>query len=168
MAMFVHFAPQRRIKSILRSGIARLRRGWNGSPGGIFSLPVTQNFYATHQWLRELRRFGRGTQVAVYFRIPDEEPVWFGHFGQSHLQMPADDAVSAMMHGPQVDGFEVIIPRKISAREIHRVKALPQIVGWRYFPGSHERKPCACPYCQRGQYGGQRIRAADRAYYDSR
>lgn len=45
------------------------------------------------------------------------------------------------------DGFEVIIPRSISRREIVRVKLLPQIIGWRYAPHQNGKPFCACPAC---------------------
>jgi hypothetical protein len=55
-------------------------------------------------------------------------------------------------------GWEVLIPRSIRPAEIHRVRALPQVVGWRYLPGSQGRPPCACPYCTRGESGGDPLR----------
>src|SRR5262249_1996251 len=46
-----------------------------------------------------------------------------------------------------------------TAKEIHRVRALPQVLGWRYFPGAHAKPPrCTCMYCTRGQYGAARLR----------
>jgi len=41
-------------------------------------------------------------------------------------------------------GYEVITPRAIGPREITSIRALPQTLGWRYFPGSHDRRPCGC------------------------
>jgi hypothetical protein len=41
--------------------------------------------------------------------------------------------------------------------EIIRVKALPQIVGWRYRPGANGERPCACLCCERGHYGVQKL-----------
>lgn len=79
MAMFVHLAPEKSIKRILRNGISRLRKK-AGFPQGVFAMPVTRNFYVAHQWLRELKRRGQGPIAAVYFRIPDESTVWVGHY----------------------------------------------------------------------------------------
>jgi hypothetical protein len=72
MATFVHLTAEKNIKGILRNGISRLRRS-AGRPHGIFAMPVTRNFYVSHQWLRELRRRGQGSVAAVYFRIPDNK-----------------------------------------------------------------------------------------------
>jgi hypothetical protein len=121
-------------------------------------MPVTPNYYVSHQWLRELRRRGKGTISAVYFRIPDDEIVSVGHYNQAHQEMTAADAVATMMAAENREGFEVIIGRRISPTEIHRVKSLPQVVGWRYYPESHGRKPCGCPFCQRGEYGAKKLR----------
>jgi hypothetical protein len=158
MAMFVHLTPETRVKQIVRNGISRLRKSRGGFPGGIYSMPVTRNFYISHQWLRELRRRGARTFAAIYFRVPDDELVWVGHYGQSHQQMTASAATAVMMQAENREGFEVIISRKITAKEIHRVKEMPKILGWRYFPGAHGRKPCGCPYCQKGQYGAKKVR----------
>ena len=57
------------------------------------------------------------------------------------------------------EGWEVLVPRRIAAREIHRVRRLPQVLGWRYWPEAHGRPPCTCDWCQRGQFGGRKIRA---------
>ena len=42
-------------------------------------------------------------------------------------------------------GFQAIIDRKIYQNEITKIKNIPQIIGWRHFPKSHERKRCLCP-----------------------
>ncbi|RYE59023.1 MAG: hypothetical protein EOP48_02185 [Sphingobacteriales bacterium] len=55
-------------------------------------------------------------------------------------------------------GYELIIDRKISAEEISRIKNLPQTIGWRYFPGSHDNKPCNCEYCLRGSIKGRKTK----------
>lgn len=57
--MFVHLAPESRIKLIQRNGIGRLRKPRGVLPGGIFAVPVTRNFFISHQWLRELKRRGQ-------------------------------------------------------------------------------------------------------------
>lgn len=158
MPMFVHLTPESRIALIRRNGIGRLRRPIGSRPGGIFAMPVTRNFYVSHQWLRELRRGGKGTIAGVYFRIPDDELVWVGHYNQSHQCMSAAESVATMIAQSDREGFEVIIPRRIKAAEIQRIRLLPQVVGWRYFPGAHGKRPCGCPFCQRGLYGARRLR----------
>jgi hypothetical protein len=146
MAMFVHLSPEKNVKAILRSGVTRLRRG-GSRPGGVYAMPVTRNFYVSHQWLRELKRGGQRTICAVYFRIPDDEQVWVGHYGQNHRAMSAAEAAAVMMSAESREGYEVIIPRKIASSEIHRVRNLPQVVGWRYRPGSHKLSTCMCIVC---------------------
>ncbi len=96
--------------------------------------------------------------MGVYFRLPDKQPVWVAHYRQSHEQMTAVEAVALFMQNESLEGFEVIVPRKIEANEIHRIRRLPQVIGWRYFPGAHGKQPCGCPFCQRGEYGGRRLR----------
>jgi hypothetical protein len=156
--MFVHLALESRAALISRNGIRRLRRPCGNFPGGVFAVPVTRNFYVSHQWLRELKRRNAGPMLGVYFRISDEEQVWVGHYGQAHRWISAAEAVAEFMAAESREGWEVIIPRRIEASEIHRIRQLPQVVGWRYLPGSHGTKPCGCDFCQRGKYGAKRLR----------
>jgi hypothetical protein len=73
--------------------------------------------------------------------------------------MPAGEAAAILFEADAALGYEVIIPRGIAPGEIHRVRRLSQLVGWRYFPGAHGKAPCACESCiQRGSYGARRIR----------
>lgn len=157
MATFVHLTAEKNIQRILRNGIS-LSRKRAGRPQGIFAMPVTRNFYVSHQWLRELRRRGQGPVCAVYFRIPDEDVVWIGHYNRGHQTMTAAQALALISNQEAPEGFEIIIPSKITRLQIHRAKRLPQVVGWRYYPGAHGKKPCGCPFCQRGNYGAWRIR----------
>lgn len=160
MAMFVHLAPQSRVERIRRNGIARLRKPIGDRPGGVFAVPVTRNFFVSHQWLRELKRRGEGPIAGVYFRIPDDEVVWIGHYGLSHASVTAAEAVAEFMTSEVREGWEVIVPRPVAAKELHRVRALPQVVGWRYWPGAHGKPPfCGCKYCTRGLYGAAKLRA---------
>ena len=50
-------------------------------------------------------------------------------------------------------------------KEIVRIRSLPQLVGWRHYPGAHGKRPWACECCQKGQYGSRKIREkyADKA-----
>ena len=160
MAMFVHIAPEAALARIRRNGISRSRRALGTSSGGVFAVPVTRNFYISHQWLRELKRRGGGTFVGVYFRVADDEPVWVGHYNQRRRRMTAAEAAAEFMAAENREGWEVIIPRRIEAREIHRTRPLPQVLGWRYFPEAKGRPPfCPCAYCTRGEYGARRLRA---------
>jgi len=165
MVSFIHLTSESRISNIRRNGISRLSKTHPPVGKGIFAMPVTANFYVSHQWLRELRRGNNGKICAVYFRIADEEIVYLGHYGKHHQAMTAAQAVAFVMN-QQAEGFEVIIPRKITAKEIRRIKHVPQITGWRYSPSSHGKKPCGCSFCQRGNYGAKKVRAAYEAEYE--
>jgi hypothetical protein len=145
-------------------------------------MPVTRNFYVSHQWLRELKRWGAGTVVGVYFRLADDVPVSVGHYNSPHVAMTAAEAVKLIMAAEQRDpkaarasdvvrdlrtsgalpsspeGYEVIVSRAIEPSQILRVKALPQVVGWRYQPGAHGTRPCTCLCCSgRGTYGIRKL-----------
>ncbi|MBL9081424.1 MAG: hypothetical protein JNK76_06435 [Planctomycetales bacterium] len=159
MAMFVHLAPAKSSAKIRRNGINRLRKKSVPTPG-IYAMPVVRNFFVSHQWLRELKRSGAGPIAGVYFRIADDQEVWVAHYRNAHQRMTAAEAAGVIMHSEEPEGFEVIIPRAIAASEIHRIRTLRQVIGWRYFPGAHGRKPCGCPYCQRSMYGAKKLRRA--------
>lgn len=159
MAMFVHLALESRAALIQRNGINRLRKSFRDFPGGVFVVPVVRNFYASHQWLRELKRRNGGSIVGVYFRIDDSEQVWVGHYHQNHRWMTAAEAVGEFNSAEDAQGWEVVIPRRISHNEIHRIRSLPQVIGWRFSPGSKGKKPfCICKFCTRGEYGSQKMR----------
>ncbi|HEX8263010.1 MAG TPA: hypothetical protein VF547_09065 [Allosphingosinicella sp.] len=183
MPVFVHLTSHRNLRSIRRGGIRA------GRSAGVHALPVTRNFQISHQWLRELRRGGGGTVFGVYFRIRDDEPVEIGHYHRPHRPMTAAEAVAVMLEAESNDpgaarvadsgsraiargrvlpsspeGFEVLIPRPIAPAEILRVKALPQVVGWRYRPGANGAAPSACLWAERGVWGIRRLeRAVERA-----
>lgn len=123
-------------------------------------MPVTDNFYVSHQWLRELKRRGQRTIMGVYFRILDDQPVLVGHYNQNHQLVTAVEAVGIIFNAEQPEGFEVIIPRKIAPDEIQKINPLPHIMGWRYYPEAKGRKPCGCPYCTKGDIKSKRIRDA--------
>lgn len=180
MAAFVHLTRHSNIPSIRRGGLTVGKRRFR--PRGVYALPITQSFAVSHQWVRELRRSSGGTIVAVYFRIPDDEPVEVGHFNSRHVSMTASEAVALMWSAEQRDpcterrrdaeskavkngarlpgspeGYEVIIPRAVEASAVFRVRAVPQVVGWRYKPGAHGHPPCACLCCERGTYGIRKL-----------
>ncbi len=73
--------------------------------------------------------------------------------------MSASAAVGEFMAAEDAKGWEVVIPRRIEASEIHRVRQLPQVIGWRFSPGAKGKPPfCPCKFCTRGEYGSQRLR----------
>jgi hypothetical protein len=157
MAMFVHLTVEKNLKAILRSGITHLAKHGTETVG-VFAVPVTKNFYISHQWLRELKRRSSSPIVAIYFRLPDDTLVFVGRYNQEHVQMTAAEAVATMMNCENHEGYEVIVPRKITKAEIHHWRGLSQVLGWRYYPEAHGKKPCGCSYCQYGNYGGQKLR----------
>lgn len=158
VALFIHLTPEKNADRIRRSGI-RCRR--SSSPAGrvVFAVPVTRNYFISHQWLRELKRAGQRTFVAVHFRIPDEEPVLVGHYGGDHVLMTAAEAVERITSSIGAEGYEVLIGRRIESNEIHAIRSLRQVLGWRYEPSAHGKHPCGCSYCQRGQVGARKLRA---------
>jgi hypothetical protein len=81
MPVFVHIADLENSRIIQRSGVQISR-----NRPGVYAMPVTSNFFVTHQWLRELKR-GVRRMVGVYFRIGDGQPVLFGHYGRNHLRV---------------------------------------------------------------------------------
>ncbi len=44
-------------------------------------------------------------------------------------------------------GFQIVLPRKVTKKEILKIKNLPQTIGWRYFPEAHSKPRCLCPAC---------------------
>jgi hypothetical protein len=166
MALFVHLAPEKQSATIRRGGI-KPHRFYGSVPTGyervVFAMPVTDDFYISHQWLRELKRGGQKTIVGVYFRIPDSQRVLVGHYARAHAEMTASEAAGMLFNLPRAEGYEVLIARKIEPDEIHDIRSLPQVVGWRYSPTSKGQKPCGCPVClPRGEIKSKRIREADR------
>jgi hypothetical protein len=151
MPIFVHLAPASQIKHIRKVGIKR-------SNGYVFCMPVVPVFYVSHQWVHELRRWKPGPMMAVYFSLPDDEQVWVGHYSKRHRQRGANEATKEIMDSPDAQGFEVIVERAIEPSEIRKIRAIPQVTGWRYMPGQHQRPPCFCPSCSRGDVNVQRQR----------
>lgn len=143
MATLVHLTPEKNASRILRRGINVGR--------GIFCMPVLPHYYATHQWVRELKRQGQRSIVAIYFQIPADEVVLVGHYGQPHQEVPVGDAIKAMMSAGDELGYEFIVQRAIAADKILRIRRPPQVLGWRYSPGAKGRAPCGCSYCARGE-----------------
>ena len=145
--VLVHLTSHANVARIRRRGIAMA--AWR-RPRGVHAMPVSPSFYLSHQWLRELRRGRAGALVGVYFRIPDDEPVEVGHYNSRHVAMTAAAAAGLIMAAARdgtergAEGYQVVIPRRIAPSEITRVKALPQVIGWRYVPGSKGKRPCAC------------------------
>lgn len=156
MAIFIHFTPETSRASIRRSGL-RPGRGMRG----IYAVPATPNFYASHQWLRELKRcHQRNSLLAVYFRVEGDRPALFGPYGGPHAIGTADMAVAALMHAEDPLGFETILAGRVSTSQITRIARINPSTGWRFFPKAKGRKPCSCPMCLGpGEPYSQKIRA---------
>jgi hypothetical protein len=158
MAMFVHITSERDGRRVAKGGLKAHYTHDPDIPVAVFAVPVIPNFTLSHQWVRELKRRGQRLMCGVYFRIPDEEQVFVGHYNQPHEWMSAAQAVAYLLKNPDTLGFEVLIPRAIPVREIQRVRTMPH-VGWRYFPNAHQHHPCPCPMClRRGEIKSKRIR----------
>ena len=148
MAMFVHLTPEKNLGRIRRSGI-KVSKVHGNKPNGVFAMPVVPNFYVSHQWLRELKAYGQRTLYGVYFRLRDEEPVYIGHYNSVAQQMSAGQALDLVFGQASTIGYEVTVPRKVMRQEIHKIRYLPQGLGWRYHPDVRQATFCGCPVCVR-------------------
>lgn len=120
MPRFIHLAPESLAKRIRRNGIQPTSiRGWGPRwhlPGVDrlgWSFPVTPNYTVSHQWLRELKRDGTKTLVAVIFRVEDSEIVFARHYSEIPRAMTASAAVGIILSQPEALGYEVMVPRRI-------------------------------------------------------
>lgn len=158
--MLVHLGDARAVSSYRRSGI-RVSLG-RSRPTGVFAMPVLPDYFASHQWLRELKRRGVRTFVGIYFRVPDAEPVFVGHYRHAHAPMSAAAAAQLIMTAPDARGYEVIVPRRVDPTEIRTVRPVHRVVGWRYYPEAKGQQPfCRCKACNRGEIRAQRLIAAN-------
>jgi hypothetical protein len=152
MPRFIHLAPESVVKRIRRNGIQPTKiRGWGrrwhlpGIDRLVWSFPVTPNYAVSHQWLRELKRWGVKTLVAVVFRIDDDEVVFARHSRGIPREMSAAAAVGIIFSHPEPLGYEVMIPRRIKPIEIVAVRHVAQKLGWRKIPGTQKASICPCP-----------------------
>lgn len=163
MAMFVHLALAKNEAAIRRAGIRRGKTLFGGKVRDpiVYAFPVLPSHTLTHQWTREVLKWRRQPLIGVYFRVPDDEQVEFGHFGQELIPVTAARAVAALQLVSDPRGFEVVLRRPIAAREIHRIAPVRGVIGWRHMPDAHDRKPCGCPACvARGEPNSRKLRAA--------
>ncbi|MEU5595237.1 HEAT repeat domain-containing protein [Streptomyces sp. NPDC020298] len=163
MAMFVHLTSAADTPRDRRSGIRGSSLGQGGARG-VYCFPVLPSYALTHQWLRELARSGsRGGLVAVHVRLDDGQRVLVGRYADrprdAQVTVTAAEAVRRISVLEDPRGWEVFVPRAIRPREVHRIRAVPQTVGWRYRPDAHGTRPCTCFGCrERGGYGARRLR----------
>lgn len=154
MPTLVHITDEKNSARILRSGIAlgSFRRV-------VYFMPVVQDHFISHQWLRELRRGGARVLVGVYFRLPSEQLVWAGKYNEPHRQVPLGSAIRELDALTDPLGYEMFVDHKIAPGSISKIRHLPQKIGWRYQPHAHGKKPCGCPAClPRGSIKSRSIR----------
>lgn len=163
MPRLVHIAPLSEAAKIRRNGLqpTRLKNWVAGHDRFLWAFPVLKSYTLTHQWARELKRWGRTALSAIHFEIPDQETVLVRHYRTEPLPMTAAEAVGVVLAQEDPRGFEIIVPRRIEPKEIVTVKPLPRAVGWRYWPGSKNlpMMMCDCPMCMpRGEVKAARYR----------
>jgi hypothetical protein len=160
MAMFLHLTDEKYRNGILRNGIKPSRIHNDELSRGVFCMPVIPDFYATHQWLRELKRFHAGhIMISVLFRLPDTDPVFCGKYTEPFAKTTASKAHAAFLALDDPLGFQVIVSRKILPAELCGIRRAPQVVGWRYYPQAHEKPRCLCPACLgRGEYNSRNLK----------
>lgn len=156
MVSFIHIADKNNEALIVKNGI--LLSKTRSDARGVYAFPVVPNYATTHQWARELKRSGVKTLLCVQFKIPDDEVVLIGKYNGDKLQMTASEAAAAVLTHTDPMGLEVVIPRKIMAKEITRTYVAPRLIGWRYYPAAKGKKPfCHCKFCNSGQIRAQRL-----------
>jgi hypothetical protein len=159
MAQFIHLFDEANAARLRRGGIRITKAKWR-SLNGVFVFPLTENFLVSHQWMRELRRRRGQAILAARIRIDDAEPVVLGKYNEPHMQVRAAEAIGIVREHTDPLGLQVILPRSVRPKEIESVYRPPKVVGWRYYPAPRGRRPCGCPYCQKGEPFGRRIRDA--------
>ncbi|GAA1741644.1 HEAT repeat domain-containing protein [Luedemannella helvata] len=158
MTDLVHLTPAGNARRVVRTGLAGRSPGWFGDRG-VYCMPVLPSFTLTYQWVRELRRWKQSTLVGVQVRIPDDEPVTVGRYGQEPTRVSAAEAAATIRGLADPRGYEVFVPRPVAAAEVRRVRRVPQGIGWRYKPDAHGLRPCTCPACiQSGTPGAAQLR----------
>ena len=76
----------------------------------------------------------RRTDVGVYFVYPTLDIVWVGHYNQNHREMTAAESVAEFDGADDAQGWEVVVPRRIEPKEIHKVRTLRRLLGGDTFP----------------------------------
>lgn len=156
LSICVHLTAEKNVRHILRNGIKAMPLRAGGK--GVFCMPVLPNYYASHQWLRELKR-RQATMVAVDFRLPAREMVLVGHFSAPHAEVSISEAARVIMSAEDPLGYEILLPRSVESDEIHKVRSVSQVIGWRYSPKAKGQRPfCTCMCCIRGDYGANSLR----------
>lgn len=171
MAMMVHLFDDRNRKSVARSGIighkatVRTPADYHTLERAVYAMPVLQSYFASHQWLRELKHSGARTIAAAYFKARTDTMVWVGRYNLDHRYVPLGHAIALIMSEADPRGWEVVFQDSIAAKAVHSFKSVPQVIGWRHFPESHEQGPwkCLCDHCLsllKGKIKAKRLRTA--------
>jgi hypothetical protein len=167
MTMLVHLIDERNAASVKRSGL----RGGDCTlrvdgvavtlSDAVFAMPLLPDYFASHQWLRELKRGGMRTIAAAHFRQRADTLVWVGRFNGEHRRVPLGHAAGLIMREPDPRGWQVVLPQSVPAKAIHAVRSVPQVIGWRFFPESHDKAPwkCLCEFCISSVSGEPKSRA---------
>ncbi len=158
MPILVHITSDVEARAAVRAGL-RAASGAFDTPRGVYCMPMLPSYFATHQWHRELKRRGRKIMTAVDFRLPDDDPVWFGRYSGPHRETTVGRAIGDLLRERDPRGFELIVPRRILPREILRLRTPHRVVGWRYRPDAHGKPLCPCRVClPRGAPNSRRTR----------
>jgi len=88
-------------------------------------MPVVPDFAATHQWVRELRRWQGERVVAIHLSLPRDEPVYVGRYGKPHELGTLGDAIGWVRRNQA--GAQMVVPRSITAREVCAVREISQL-----------------------------------------
>jgi hypothetical protein len=157
MTHFVHLSDAKLIPAIRKNGI-KAGEVRNGSLKGFYCTPVTKSVYKTHQWLRELKRRGIKTIDAVQFYLPPSENVFVGLYNEDYISVSASEAANIFETHETGLGLEVVVPRTVTATEIHSIYSPSQVTGWRFHPDAKGQKPfCGCKFCNRGEINAYRF-----------
>ena len=157
MTHFVHLTDAKLVPSVRRSGI-RAGQVRSGEIRGFYCTPVSHNTFKTHQWVRELKRRGIRAIDAVQFYLPPAEEVFIGLYNGDFIKARASEAARIFESDESEMGLEVVVPRSVSRREIHRIYSPNQVSGWRFHPSAKGSKPfCGCRYCNRGEINAYRF-----------
>lgn len=151
MTTLIHITNADLENSIKKNGIKTGKKS-----NIVFFMPVTQNYLISHQWARELKRFGIKNFIAVYFKIDKTDQVWHGQYFKEHKKDTINSAVAEFNVLEDQLGYEFFIDRKIQAKEIVKIIQIPKPMGWRYSATAHGTRPCGCPMCL--QFGGYKTR----------
>jgi hypothetical protein len=152
MPRLVHLAPDHVARKVARSGINATRfrptLAEREFDRAVWAFPVLPSYTLSYQWLRELKRRERSprTIMAVTFRIADDERVYVRHYSEVPVAMTAAEAVGLILRHPNPLGYEIMVPRRIEAKEIVRVTTPPQRIGWRTNT-KRQTFACSCPVC---------------------